>query len=501
MFETLTEKLQVAFTNLRGKKTLSEDDVTTALGEIRRALLEADVNYKVVRDFVAAIRERATGVEVMEGLNPAQQVVKIVDEELTVLLGGADDDNSLHFAQAGQGPTVIMMVGLQGSGKTTHCGKLSRHLRKNGKKPLLVACDIYRPAAIKQLEVVGGQVETPVFTLGDQVDPAQIAQKAVAQAKQNGNDVVIIDTAGRLQIDEPLMKELARVKKAVQPTEILLVLDSMTGQEAVNVAKGFHDELGITGFILTKLDSDTRGGAALSLRSVASAPIKFMGVGEKMDALEIFHPDRMASRILGMGDVLSLIERAEQAIDAKDAADLEKKLRQNSFDFNDFLDQMRQMKKLGPLNQVLGMLPGIGAQLKNVDIDERRLARVEAMILSMTKEERRDPDLLSGSRRRRVAIGSGMTIQDVNRLISQFADMRKMMRGLMQMKDGQGKGKPGGFPGMGAPQRGGFPGLGSSPFGGGFGGQMPGQGMPGRHAAGKANKKKQKGRGGNPFGR
>jgi signal recognition particle subunit SRP54 len=483
MFESLSEKLQNAFKNLRGKTVLSEEDVSDALREVRLALLEADVNFRVVRDFIAQVRERAAGIEVMEGLNPAQQVVKIVDEELTALLGGIDGQTDLHFAPPGSEPTIIMMVGLQGSGKTTHSGKLSFWLHKQGKKPLLVACDIYRPAAIKQLEVVGESVSTPVFTLGDQVDPAEIARKAVALAKQNGNDVVIVDTAGRLQIDEPLMKELGRIKKAIQPTEILLVLDAMTGQEAVSVAKGFHDELGVTGFILTKLDSDTRGGAALSLRSVAEAPIKFMGVGEKMDALEVFYPDRMASRILGMGDVLSLIERAERAVDAKEAADLEKKLRANTFDFEDFLGQMRQMKKMGPLKDVLGLLPGVGQQIKDIDIDDRRMGRVEAIILSMTPDERHNPNILGGTRRRRIAAGSGVTIQEVNQLIAQFEQMRKMVRGMMQA----GGARPAPPPGVGRPALGGP--------------RMPFlAGATGKHAgSNKTNKKKQ--RRGFPFGR
>jgi signal recognition particle subunit SRP54 len=488
MFESLTEKLQNAFASLRGKAVLSEENISEVLREVRLALLEADVNFKIVKDFVAKVRERATGVEVMEGLNPAQQVVKIVDEELTVLLGGADGRTDLRFAPPGFGPTVIMMVGLQGSGKTTHCGKLSRWLGKESKSALMVACDIYRPAAIQQLTVVGETVDTPVFTLGDQVDPAEIARQAVAQAKRDAIDVVIIDTAGRLQIDEPLMKELGRIKKAVQPTEVLLVLDAMTGQEAVNVAKGFHDELDVTGFILTKLDSDTRGGAALSLRSIAQAPIKFMGVGEKMDALEVFHPDRMASRILGMGDVLSLIERAEAAVDAKQAQDMERKLRANTFDFEDFLEQMRQMKKMGPLKDILGLLPGVGQQIKDIDIDDRQMARVEAIILSMTPAERRDPNILGGLRRRRVAQGSGVTVQEVNRLITQFEQMRKMVRGMMRMEKG-----PGGMPGA-------RPGL-ARPAAGGIGGLRPAlPGASGRHAGSNKHHKKQQRRG-FPFGR
>lgn len=446
MFESLSEKLQNAFASLRGKGALTEADVTNALREVRLALLEADVNFKVVKDFVARIRERATGAEVMEGLNPAQQVVKIVDEELTQLLGGSDEQTRLIFAA--KPPTIIMLVGLQGSGKTTHAGKLAQYLKKQGRNPMLIACDIYRPAAIRQLEVVGEQVGAPVFTLGDQVGPDQIAKRGIAEAERTGHDVVIIDTAGRLQIDAPLMEELKRVKNAVRPTEILLVLDSMTGQEAVNVAQGFNEALDVTGFILTKLDSDTRGGAALSLKSMIDKPIKFMGMGEKMDALDMFHPDRLASRILGMGDVLSLIEKAEQALDAKQAAEMEKKLRANSFDFEDFLDQMRQMKKLGPLEQILSLLPGVGNKLQGLQIDEKQMARVEAVILSMTPAERRDPALLNGSRRRRIAAGSGATIQDVNRLLTQFEQMRKMMRGMVAMDAaGAGGKRPMGLPG------------------------------------------------------
>lgn len=475
MFESLSEKLQNAFNSLRGKGALTEADVANALREVRLALLEADVNFQVVKDFIARIRERATGAEVMEGLNPAQQVVKIVDEELTRLLGGSDEETKLAFSA--KPPTIIMLVGLQGSGKTTHAGKLAQYLSKQGRNPMLVACDIYRPAAIRQLQVVGEQVKAPVFTLGDQVGPAEIAKRGVAEAERTGHDVVIIDTAGRLQIDAPLMDELKRVKSAVRPTEILLVLDSMTGQEAVHVAQGFNDALDVTGFILTKLDSDTRGGAALSLKSIIDKPIKFMGVGEKMDALDAFHPDRLASRILGMGDVLSLIEKAEQAIDAKKAAEMEKKLRANAFDFEDFLDQMRQMKKLGPLEQILGLLPGVGNKLQGLQIDERQMARVEAVILSMTPTERRDPTLLNGSRRRRIAAGSGTTIQDVNKLLAQFEQMRKMMRGVVAMDTAAGSKRPMGLPG----------GL---------------LGPTGKHAAShKQQKKNKKQRRGFPFGR
>jgi signal recognition particle subunit SRP54 len=429
MFETLSEKLQTALKHLRGKSVLSEEDVAQALKEIRQALLEADVNFQVAKSFAARVKERATGKEILEGLNPAQQVVKIVNDELTEFLGGSDEEAQLVFSA--KAPTVIMLVGLQGSGKTTHAGKLANYIRKQGRHPYLVACDIYRPAAIKQLQVVGEQVQTPVFTLGDKVDPAEIARQGIAEAAKLGLDVVIIDTAGRLQIDEKLMDELKRVKNVVHPTEILLVLDAMTGQEAVNVASGFNDTLDVTGFILTKLDGDTRGGAALSLKTVVNRPIKFIGTGEKFDALEAFHPDRMASRILGMGDVLSLIEKVEQQIDAKQAAEMEQKLRTSSFDFEDFLDQMRQMKKLGPLQNLLGLIPGVGSQLKDVKIEDNQLARVEAMILSMSKKERQDPALLNGQRRRRIAAGSGTTVQEVNRLVTQFEQMRIMMRSMM----------------------------------------------------------------------
>ncbi len=447
MFETLSDKLQTVFSRLRGKGPLSEQDVAEALREVRLALLEADVSLRVVKDFIGRIRERAVGVEVLEGLNPAQQVVKIVDEELTALLGG--EQSPLTFSA--KPPTVIMLCGLQGAGKTTHAGKLAAMLRKQGRNPLLVAADIYRPAAIKQLQVVGEQVKAPVFTLGDKADPAQIARQGVAEAIRNGSDVVILDTAGRLQIDENLMDELRRVKAAVSPQEILLVVDAMTGQEAVNVAQGFHAALDITGVILTKLDGDARGGAALSVKGVVGRPIKFVGVGEKMDALEVFHPDRMASRILGMGDVLSLIEKAEATLDEKQALEFEKKLRANKFDFEDYLEQMRQVRKLGPLDQILGLIPGLSGAMGKIqpaemEMGEKQLRRVEAMICSMTKQERRDPSLINGSRRRRIAAGSATTVQDVNRLLAQFEQMKRMMRGMTQ--GGGMPGLPGGAPAL-----------------------------------------------------
>jgi len=425
MFESLTEKLQSAFSRLGGRGGLSEEAVAKALHEVQLALLEADVNYRVVKSFVARVKERATGAEILKGLEPAQQVVKIVDEELTELLGGSDEETKLTFAV--KPPTIIMLVGLQGSGKTTHAGKLAEFVRKQGRNPLLVACDIYRPAAIKQLEVVGEQVKTPVFTRGDQVNPVDIARAGVDEAVSAGRDVVIIDTAGRLQIDGDLMDELKRMKGAVKPTQTLLVLDAMTGQEAVNVAQGFNDALDVDGFILTKFDSDTRGGAALSLKNVVNKPIKFIGVGEKMDALEAFHPDRMAQRILGMGDILSLIEKVESQIDKEQAAEMEKKLRANKFDFEDFLDQMRQIRKLGPLDKLLGLLPGVGSQLKDVNFDDKQVKRIEAMILSMTPGERGNPAIISGPRRRRIAAGSGTTVQEINNLISRFEQMRKLI--------------------------------------------------------------------------
>jgi len=448
MFESLADKLQGVFKRLRNKSSLTEQDVNDSLREVRLVLLEADVNLRVVKDFISKVRERSIGGQILDGLNPVQQVIKIVDEEMTALLGGAQAPLSF----AARPPTIIMLCGLQGAGKTTHAGKLAQHLRKQGRNPLLVAADIYRPAAIKQLQVVGEQVKTPVFTLGDRVDPAEIAKQAVMSALTGGHDVVILDTAGRLQIDEALMDELRRVKAAVNPHETLLVVDAMTGQEAVNVAQGFNDAIGVDGFILTKLDGDARGGAALSIKSVAGKPIKFVGVGEKMDALEIFYPDRMASRILGMGDVLTLIEKAEAALDQKKAAEFEKKLRQNKFDFEDYLDQMRQMRKLGPLDQILGMIPGLGgnaSKLQGLDINEKQLAHVEAIICSMTVAERREPGLINGSRRRRIAAGSGRSIQEVNRLLTQFDQMKTMMRTL----SGQDPGSMPGLPGM--PGRGG----------------------------------------------
>jgi signal recognition particle subunit SRP54 len=423
LFESLSDKLQNVFSRLRGKGRLSEQDVSEALREVRLALLEADVNFRVVKDLVARIKERAIGQDVMESLTPAQMVVKIVDEELTALLGGTD--SRLNFAP--RPPTVVMLCGLQGSGKTTTCGKLAHWMKRQGRNPLLVACDIYRPAAIKQLQVLGEQLKMPVFTLGDQVSAPLIAAGAIKYAEQNGNDVVILDTAGRLHIDDTMMQELEKMKAAVNPGETLLIVDAMTGQDAVNFALQFHERLAVDGFIMTKMDGDARGGAALSIRSVTGVPIKFIGMGEKLDALDSFHPERMASRILGMGDVLSLIERAEQVIDEKQAQELERKLRENKFDLNDFLAQMQQMKRMGPIDQIMKMIPGMG-KLKDVEVDETILVRHEALVRSMTNAEREDPGILNGSRKRRVALGAGVSVQEINEFLKQFEMMRQMIR-------------------------------------------------------------------------
>lgn len=433
MFESLSEKLQNVFQKLRGKGTLSEQDVSEALREVRLVLLEADVNFRVVKDFIARVKERAIGSDVLQSLTPGQQVVKIVNEELIALLGGSDTGIKL----ASKPPTVIMLCGLQGSGKTTTAGKLANLMRHQGRKPLLVAADIYRPAAIKQLQVLGEQLGIPVFSLGDKADPVNIAKAAISSAASNGQDIVILDTAGRLHIDTDLMQELSSIKAAVSPNEVLLVVDAMTGQDAVNVAEQFNAALEVNGFIVTKLDSDARGGAALSIKAVTGKPIKFAGIGEKMEALEPFHPDRMASRILGMGDVLSLIEKAEAAMDIKKATELERKFRENKFDFDDYLDQMSQVRKMGPLDQILGMIPGLNAKrMKDVEIDEHQVDKVEAIIKSMTKDERHHPEIINGSRKRRIAKGSGTSIQEVNRLINQFNQMRKMMKDITEMDQG-----------------------------------------------------------------
>lgn len=434
-FEGLSEKLTAAFKRLRSKGKLSESDVREAMREVRLALLEADVNYKVAKDFTAAVTERAVGSQVMESLTPAQMVIKIVNEELTSLMGG----QAARLASASRPPCVVMMCGLQGAGKTTHAAKLGKMLKSQGHRPLLVACDVYRPAAIRQLQVVGEKAGVPVFEMGA-ANPVDIARRAVSHARDHGNDYVILDTAGRLHIDEQLMDELKNIKSAVSPNEILFVVDAMTGQDAVNAAAAFNDALGIDGVMLTKLDGDTRGGAALSVRAVTGKPIKFAGVGEKLDELEVFHPERMASRILGMGDVLSLIEKAEQQMDQKQAEELARRMQENKFDYNDMLDQFRQISRMGDLKGMLSMIPGIGNQLKNVDIDERQIARVEAIILSMTPEERSRPDIISPSRKRRIAAGCGLRVEDVNRLIKQYESMRQMMK---QMKSMGKKGKRG----------------------------------------------------------
>jgi len=434
IFEGLSEKLQETIKKMRGKGRVTEKDVKDMMREIRLVLLEADVNFKVVKDFIAAVSERAVGQDVLESLTPGQQVIKIVHEELIELMGKVP--SKLTFSS--NPPTVYMMVGLQGSGKTTTSGKLAQYLRKQGKKPLLVACDIYRPAAIQQLQVVGKQLDIPVFSMGDKEKPQNIAKAAVKYAKENLYDLVIIDTAGRLHIDEAMMDELVDIKNTIKPQEILLVVDAMTGQDVVNVAQVFDEKLGVDGIILTKLDSDTRGGAALSVRAVTGKPIKFAAIGEKLNDFEPFYPDRMASRILGMGDVLTLIEKAQENFDAKKAMELEQKLRSQQFTLDDFLAQMQELKKMGPISQILGMMPGMNSKmLENVDIDEKKMTHIEAIICSMTKEERRNPAIINGSRRKRIALGSGTSIQEVNRLLKDFEQMRKLMKSLNEM----GKGK------------------------------------------------------------
>lgn len=443
VFEGLAEKLQGALNKLKSKGKLSEKDVDLAMREVRLALLEADVNFKVVKDFIKKIKERSIGSEVMESLTPGQQVIKIVNEELTDLMG--ESEEKIEFSS--KPPTVILMSGLQGAGKTTTSGKLANNLIKQGKNPLLVACDVYRPAAIKQLEVVGEKIGAPVFTMGTKTDPVNIAKAALEHAKKNRNDVVIIDTAGRLHIDEELMDEIGNIYKAVEPDEILLVLDAMTGQDAVNVAKSFDEKLSITGVILTKLDGDARGGAALSLRAVTNKPIKYVGMGEKLDDLETFHPDRMASRILGMGDVLSFIEKAQENIDTEKAMELEKKIRTAQFTFDDFLDQLDQMKNMGPLDEILGMIPGMNSKaLKGLDVDEKDIGRIEAIIRSMTKKEREKPEIINSSRRKRISEGSGATVIEVNKLLKQFKETKKMMKKFGNMEKSMGKmGKKGGL--------------------------------------------------------
>ncbi|MDO4765225.1 MAG: signal recognition particle protein [Eubacteriales bacterium] len=439
-FESLSEKFQSIFKNLRGKGKLTEADVNAAMREVKMALLEADVNFKVVKDFVASVKARAVGEEVMASLSPGQQVIKIVNDEMTKLM--YSENSALTFSK--ESPTIYMMVGLQGNGKTTSTAKLAGLLKKQGKKPLLVACDVYRPAAVKQLQVVGEQQKVDVFEMGTSVSPVEIAIQALEHAKKNKYDLMIVDTAGRLHIDEEMMQELVKIKEELHPQEILLTIDAMAGQDAVNVAERFHELLDITGVILTKMDGDTRGGAALSVKAVTQKPIKFVGVGEKLSDLEVFHADRMASRILGMGDVLTLIEKASANIDQEKAKEMEKKIRKAEFNFEDFLDQMKQMRNMGPLQDLLAMIPGVSGQLKDIEIDEGGINRMEAMILSMTPEERQDPSILNPSRKHRIAKGSGNHIQDVNRFIKQFEESKKMMKQMSGMMKG-GKKKKGMF--------------------------------------------------------
>lgn len=441
-FEGLADRLQNTMQRIRGKGKVSEADVKEMMREVRLALLEADVNFKVVKDFVKKVSERSVGQEVMKSLTPGQQVIKVVREELTELMGGEQS----KIAVSNRPPTVIMMVGLQGAGKTTTTGKLANLLRKKyNRKPMLVAADIYRPAAIKQLETLGKQLSMPVFSLGDQISPVEIARQAIAKAKEDHHDYVLIDTAGRLHVDEKLMDELKEIKKLSKPDEIFLVVDAMTGQDAVNVAQSFNEQLGLTGVVLTKLDGDTRGGAALSIRAVTNTPIKFVGLGEKLDALEAFHPERMASRILGMGDVLSLIEKAQANVDEEKAKELEQKMRTASFTLDDFLEQLGQVRNMGPLDELLKMMPGANKikGLNNLQIEEKQISHVEAIIQSMTKEEKTHPEIINANRRKRIAKGSGRTVPEVNRLLKQFEDMKKMMK---QMTGMQQKGKKkGGF--------------------------------------------------------
>ncbi|SKC87101.1 signal recognition particle protein [Maledivibacter halophilus] len=437
IFEGLSEKLQNTFKKLKGKGKLSEKDVKSAMREVKLALLEADVNYKVVKDFTKKVTERTVGHGVLESLTPGQQVIKIVNEELTELMGNTQ--SKITFSS--KPPTVIMLVGLQGAGKTTTGGKLGGQLKKLGKRPVLVACDVYRPAAIKQLQVVGEKLDIPVFSMGDKMSPVNIAKAGIEHAKKYGNDVVIIDTAGRLHIDEKLMNELKDIKTEVTPHEIMLVVDAMTGQDAVNVAKAFDSELGLEGIILTKLDGDTRGGAALSVRAVTGKPIKYIGVGEKLTDLEPFYPDRLASRILGMGDVLSLIEKAQASFDEKKLKNLENKIKTQDFNLEDFLDQLEQMKNMGPLSSILEMMPGMNnKQLKNLNVDEKELVHIEAIIQSMTAEERKNPNIIKGSRRKRIAKGSGTSVQAVNKLLKQFQQTKKMMKQMAGMEKGLKKG-------------------------------------------------------------
>ena len=450
MFQSLSDKLANAFKKFKSKGKLTESDIKEGMREIKLALLEADVNFKVVKDFVKTVSERAVGSTVLESLNPGQQIVKIVNEELISLMGGSQSKLNIQPNP----PTVIMMVGLQGAGKTTHAGKLAGMYKKQGKKPLLVACDIYRPAAIKQLEILGEKLDIPVFSLGDKVSPVKIAKEGVKYAELRGYDMVFIDTAGRLHIDEELMEELRSIKKEVKPAEILLTVDAMIGQDAVTVAQTFNDQLDVTGVILTKLDGDTRGGAALSIKYITGKPIKFIGTGEKLDMIEPFYPDRMASRILGMGDVLSLIEKAEQAFDEKQAAELERKLRESTFTLDDYLEQFRQIKNMGSMEQLMAMMPnmpGVNAgKMRDAQIDEKAIGKIEAIILSMTPRERTNPDLLNASRKKRIAAGSGTSVEDINSLLRQFEQVKQLMKKLSGSKRFGGFGGMGGMGGFGA---------------------------------------------------
>ncbi len=431
MFQSLTDKINTAFKKFKNKGKLTEDDVKAGMREIKLALLEADVSFKVVREFIKKVTERAVGEDVLESLLPAQQIIKIVNEELTALMGGANEKIKI----SSRPPTIIMMAGLQGAGKTTHCGKIAGLFKKQGRRPLLVACDVYRPAAIKQLEVIGAQLDIPVFSMDSNISPVEIAKAGIEHANKFGHDIVFIDTAGRLHIDEKMMEELQNIKAAVNPSEILFVIDAMLGQDAVNVAESFNNMLDITGVVLTKLDGDTRGGAALSVRYVTGKPIKYVGVGEKLDAIEPFYPDRMASRILGMGDMLSIIEKAEAAYDEKQAAELERKIKKSEFTLEDFLDQFRQIKKMGPLKDIMSKLPGIDqSKLEGASIDEHAIDRLEAIILSMTPKERQKPSIINVPRKKRIAAGSGTKIEDVNRLLKQFEQTCKMMKELSNGK-------------------------------------------------------------------
>ena len=456
---SLSDKLQDIFGKLRNRGSLTEADVNAAMREVRVALLEADVNYKVAKDFCARVKERAVGTEVLKSLSPGQQVVKIVNEELTALMGGGQAKLNV----SSKPPTVILMAGLQGCGKTTSAGKIALYLKNQHKRPLLAAGDVYRPAAIRQLEILGEKIGVPVFSLGDQVSPVDIAKQALDHAKAHGNDYLIVDTAGRQQLDEKLMDEIADIREAVSPDEILLVVDAMAGQDAVNVAAAFHERLNVTGIVLTKLDGDSRGGAALSVKAVTGAPIKFTGTGEDIKALEPFYPERMASRILGMGDVLTLIEKAEASLDAEKAAQMAEKMAKNRFTLDDFLDQLQEMRKMGDMKEMLAMIPGMGKQLKNVQVDEKQLTVTESIIQSMTRAERENPSLINSSRKKRIAAGCGRQVQDVNRMLKQFEQVQSLMKRMTAMQGGSGKkGKKGrrGFPGIGGfPGMGGFPGL------------------------------------------